>query len=197
MAAARRSSHNGFPSRIPQIACGSAMKRAPWLAMTVARPATAGTTIFGPPLNPANRCGSMKPVSRRTEAFKKCLLIHTGVPRGVVPTWVSSSSLRASCCTMRYCATSSGPSISRSSSGVLARWVPVPLMSTIRSRPTTVSTSSNSTGSTRSLGIGRVMSQKTTATVSVGESRSRRGGVPTGSRSAARSAAASSGRPGT
>ena len=85
-----------------------------------------------------------------------------------------------------------------SSSSVLGRWVPRALISVTSSRATPApSNSPSSTGSTRSLGIGRVRSEKTTATDCPGVTNSCNGGVPMGWPRASRRAAASSGSPGT
>ena len=49
---------------------GVADVAAPWLLITVCKCATPGMMPFGPPLNPAKKCGSMKPVMIRTSASR-------------------------------------------------------------------------------------------------------------------------------
>jgi hypothetical protein len=86
------------------------------------------------------------------------------------------------------------PTMRSSSGGVLGRWEPVPFtMTTFRAG--TCESSANSQGRRRSEGIGLVMSGITTATRSRAATRSRKGRAPIGCRTAARKAAASSGRP--
>ena len=52
-------------------------------------PATPGTSPLMPPLNPAKKCGSMKPVTMRTSASTAILLTRAGVPSRIVPSWTS------------------------------------------------------------------------------------------------------------
>ena len=86
--------------------------------------------------------------------------------------------------------------MARSSSGVLTRCEPVPLMMTTFSAGTCAS-SAKIQGSRRSVGSGRVMSGMTIATRSCAATHSRSGLPPIGARTAAVKAAASSGSPGT
>ena len=67
-AIARTASWTGLPSTTPQVACGSPIRRALCSASTVSSPASPGATILGPPLNPAKKWGSTKPVVIRTSA---------------------------------------------------------------------------------------------------------------------------------
>ena len=53
--------HTPRRARIP-------MRRALWSARVVESPARPGATIFGPPLKPAKKCGSTKPVVIRISA---------------------------------------------------------------------------------------------------------------------------------
>ena len=97
---------------------------------------------------------------------------------------------------MRLRSTMSAPSISTSSSRVVARWVPLAIMIAMRSTGT-CDRASSTTGSTVALGMGRVTSQTEMATVWSGRTRSRNGGLPIGCSSACRTAPASSGSPST
>ena len=56
------------------------MRRASCSVMTVARPASPGATIFGPPLNPAKKCGSTNPVVIRTSACRNSRFRRTATP---------------------------------------------------------------------------------------------------------------------
>ncbi len=56
------------PSMTPQVALGSPIRRALCSASMVSSPARPGATIFGPPLNPAKKCGSTNPVVIRRSA---------------------------------------------------------------------------------------------------------------------------------
>ena len=72
------------------------MRRASCSVMTVARPASPGATIFGPPLKPAKKCGSTKPVVIRTSACRNSRFRCTATPLDVVPTASSVDGSRAS-----------------------------------------------------------------------------------------------------
>src|SRR2546422_613132 len=52
--------------------------------MTVLSPAIPGTIPLMPPLNPAKKCGSIKPVTMRTSASTKWRLTRAGVPSRIV-----------------------------------------------------------------------------------------------------------------
>ena len=97
---------------------------------------------------------------------------------------------------MRYVDATARPTIRSSSAGVFGRCEPVPLMM-VTFRAGTWASSANSQGSSRSDGIGRVMSGITTATRSRAPTRSRSGRAPIGRRTASRNAAASSASPST
>ena len=56
------SSCTGLPSITPQVACGLPIRAASCRVSTVSRPASPGATSLGPPLKPAKKCGSTKPV---------------------------------------------------------------------------------------------------------------------------------------
>src|ERR671912_744099 len=96
--------------------------------------------------------------------------------------------------TMRKLEATSRPTIATSSSSVLGRWEPVPLM-IVTFFGGTCESSSKSQGSRRSEGKGRVMSGITTATRSLALTSSFSGAEPTGWRTASRKAAASFGNP--
>ena len=63
--------------------------------MMVSKPARPGATIFGPPLNPAKKCGSTNPVVIRTSAASHVLFSQTGIPSGVSPTLSNISESKA------------------------------------------------------------------------------------------------------
>ena len=71
------------------------MRSALWSCMMVSKPARPGATIFGPPLNPAKKCGSTKPVVMRTSASIHALSSHTGMPLDDSPTYSSVSESNA------------------------------------------------------------------------------------------------------
>ena len=157
--------------------------------MIVRKPAKPGATIFGPPLKPAKKCGSTKPVVMRKSASTQVRFSQTGTPPSTSPRDTSCASSNASWTTMRFRSTMSAPSISTSSSRVVARWVPLAIMIAMRSAGTCDSASSTA-GSTVALGMGRVTSQTEMATVWPGRTRSRRGALPVGRSSACRTAPA-------
>ena len=68
----------------------------PWLLTTVSVCATPGMMPFGPPLNPAKKCGSMNPVMIRTSALARCVLMSAGAPVLVTPNCVQAASLSGS-----------------------------------------------------------------------------------------------------
>ena len=69
-----------------------------------------GATILGPPLNPAKKCGSTKPVVIRTSAATHSRSRKTGTSRPS-PGRPARASSRASWSTTRHCASTSSPSI--------------------------------------------------------------------------------------
>ena len=77
-AIARTASWTGLPSITPQVARGSPIRRALWSSRVVAMPASPGATILGPPLNPAKKCGSTKPVVIRRSAATHSRSSRTG-----------------------------------------------------------------------------------------------------------------------
>ena len=79
-AAARMSSWTGLPWVMPQVAFGSPMRVASWSTSTVSSPASPGVTSFGPPLKPAKKCGSTKPVVIRRSASTQREQTCTGTP---------------------------------------------------------------------------------------------------------------------
>ena len=85
----------------PQVAFGCAMRTASCRTSTVSSPARPGATIFGPPLKPAKKCGSTKPVVMRMSASIQIRFSDTGTPVVVVPTWTSVDGARLSWLTMR------------------------------------------------------------------------------------------------
>ncbi len=95
------------------------MRLASCSASVVSRPAKPGATSFGPPENPAKKCGSTKPVVIRTSASTHSRLSWTGTPSPMVPRSTSVAGSRASWFTMRTDSSSSGPNMSFSSTGVL------------------------------------------------------------------------------
>ena len=126
---------------------GSPMRSALCSASTVSSPARPGATIFGPPLNPAKKCGSTKPVVMRTSASTQRRFSQhrhvavrgakrdqgAAVVAGVVvddPDAVHESS----------------PSIARSSAVVFPRWVPVATRTMTSSGRTMPSSSSRTAG---------------------------------------------------
>ena len=66
--AARTKSCTGFPCRVTKVAPASAMRRGWCASRTVSVAARPGHTALGPPLKPAKKCGSTKPVMMRTSA---------------------------------------------------------------------------------------------------------------------------------
>ena len=64
-------------------------------------PASPGVTIFGPPLNPANRCGSTKPVPILTSLSVQTRLRTTGTSADVTPTSSRLARSKASWFTIR------------------------------------------------------------------------------------------------
>ena len=71
---------------MPQVAFGWPIRLASWSVITVSRPARPGATIFGPPLKPAKKCGSTKPVVMRMSACRNSRFRYTGTPVDVRPT---------------------------------------------------------------------------------------------------------------
>ena len=171
------------------------MWAAEWLARIVSREASPGIAALPPPEKPAKKCGSMKPVSRRRSQAMNSRCRRISRPREVRPTLTWEPSSRASFCTMRWRPAASAPRMARSSSGVLARWVPVALNSTMRLSGSAAS-ASRTAGRISGYGVARVMSLKAIPTVSPGRTSSRSGGEPSGPASARRTASTGSGRPG-
>ena len=66
--AARTKSWTGFPSRVTKVDRGSAMRRGWCASRIVSVAASPGHTALGPPLKPAKKWGSTKPVMMRTSA---------------------------------------------------------------------------------------------------------------------------------
>ena len=195
-ATARMPSWTGLPSTTPQRARGLPIISASCSRMMVRKPASPGATILGPPLKPAKKCGSTNPVVMRTSASTQVRFSHTGMPPSTSPRDTSRASSKASWTTMRLRSTTSAPSISTSSSRVVARCVPLAIRIAMRSAGT-CDRASSTTGSTVALGMGRVTSQTEMATVWPRPTRSRRGALPTGFSIARRTAPAWSGRPST
>ena len=86
---------------MPHVAFGWPMRSASCSTSTVSRPARPGATIFGPPLNPAKKCGSTKPVVILTSAFIHTRFMCTGTPVAVLPTNNSDEVSRLSWLTTR------------------------------------------------------------------------------------------------
>ena len=191
-AIARTSSCTGLPCVTPQRASGWPIRAASWSTRVVSRPARPGATSFGPPEKPAKKCGSTNPVVMRTSARAHSLFSHTGTSAPKRPIHVSVETSRASWLTTRTDASTSSPSIERSSSSVLPRCVPVATSTTTSSRRTSPSSSSRMAGTTIWRGWGRVPSQMLIATVRRPRTTSRSGGPATGRRSASSTAARSS-----
>ena len=84
-AMARTSSWTGLPSMLPQVALGSPMRGPSCSVKIVSSPARPGATSFGPPLNPAKKCGSTKPVVILTSASTQARFNQTGTPRPSTP----------------------------------------------------------------------------------------------------------------
>ena len=183
---ARMSSCTGLPSQTAQVARGSPMRAASCSVSTVSSPARPGATSLGPPLKPAKKCGSTKPVVIRTSASTQSRFRNTGTSRPCRPSQTSEESSRASWLTTRT-SSATGPSIRRISSSELPRWVPVATSTTTSARSTTPSSSSSTAGIIRWRGCGRVPSHIEMATVCPGRTSSRRGGPATGVRRAVRS----------
>ena len=59
-----------------------------WLAITVSSEAQPGMMPLIPPLNPAKKCGSMKPVMIRTSASTSSRLRRAGDPFRIAPTGI-------------------------------------------------------------------------------------------------------------
>ena len=91
----------GFPSVTAQVALGSAINGALCSAIMVSNPASPGATIFGPPLNPAKKCGSTNPVVMRMSASTQCEFSHMGKPPEVLPRCVRPSPSKAEWLTTR------------------------------------------------------------------------------------------------
>ena len=64
--------------------------------MIVSNPARPGATILGPPLNPAKKWGSTKPIVILKSDLIQSLFINTGIPFFVVPTLLKFASSNAS-----------------------------------------------------------------------------------------------------
>ena len=141
------------------------MRAASCSTRTVSSAASPGATSFGPPENPAKKCGSTNPVVIRTSASLHSRFSQTGTSRPNVPRHTIVSGARESWLTMRTDSTTSSPNIARSSSGVFARWVPVATRTTTSSRSTMPSSSSSRTGIITCRGCGRVISHAEIATV--------------------------------
>ena len=156
-------------------------------SMTVARPARPGATNFGPPEKPAKKCGSTNPVEIRTSASTHSLHNQTGTS-SACPTNDKEESSRASWQTTRHDRIISGPSMSISSAGVLARWVPVATRTVTSAGAVRCSSSARSAFSMSRLGCGRVPSQTETTTRCPGRTWSRSGRVPMGLCNAVRKA---------
>ena len=76
----------------PRVAIGAASCS----VSTVSRPARPGATIFGPPENPAKKCGSTNPVVMRTSASTQRRFSQTGTSAPCGPSTTSDPSSRAS-----------------------------------------------------------------------------------------------------
>ena len=72
------------------------MRAASCSVMTVSSPARPGATIFGPPLNPAKKCGSTKPVVILKSDSTHPRFRSTRTPVLVRPTSTSDALSRAS-----------------------------------------------------------------------------------------------------
>ena len=162
----------------------------------MANPARPGATIFGPPLNPAKKCGSTNPVVMRTSALNHRRFNQTGTRGSTFPTCTRPASSNASWLTTRYRSTVDSPSMPISSFRVLRRCVPVAIRMTILSFGTCDS-SSSTTGRTVWLGIGRVTSHTATATVWSALTEVFSGAALIGNRRACLTAPRSSGNPST
>ena len=192
-AAARMSACIGLSRITPQVDRGWPTRRASCSTSTVSRPARPGVTILGPPLKPAKKCGSTKPVVSRTSASVHSRLRKSGTPSPTDPRSTRASRSRATWLITRQVRAISGPSMASSSSGEFARWVPVAIRivrSSGRRRP---SSSSSIASSTSRRGWARVMSQTETATRAPGATTSRRRGPATGERIASCSASRGAG----
>ena len=97
----RTASCIGLPSVTPHRARGLPIISASCSRMVVRNPASPGATSFGPPLNPAKKCGSTKPVVMRTSASTQCRFNQTGTPGSTSPRCASPASSNASWLTMR------------------------------------------------------------------------------------------------
>lgn len=172
-AIARMSLCTGLSSISPQVARWSPIRAALCSVKTVSRPARPGATSFGPPLKPAKKCGSTKPVVTLISASAHKVFSQTGTPLPNSPVQVSEALSRASWLTMCSLAASSSPSICRISSSVLPRWVPVATSTTMSSGSMMPATSSRMAGIIRSRGCGRVRSHIEIAMVCPGFTRSR------------------------
>ena len=122
------------------------MRAASCRVSAVSRPARPGATSFGPPEKPAKKCGSTNPVVMRTSASTHSLFSQTGTSAPKRPIQVSDAASRASWLTTRTAASTSSPSIARSSSSLLPRCVPVATSTTTSSRRTSPSSSSSRAG---------------------------------------------------
>ena len=142
----------------------------------LAGPRGRARSSFGPPLNPAKKWGSTKPVVMRTSASTHSRFSHTGTS-STSPHQRRLASSRASWFTTRTRSSTSAPSIASSSSGVLPRWVPVATSTTMSLGSTMPSSSSSTAGIITCRGCGRVPSHIEIATVCPGWTRSRSGGT--------------------
>ena len=184
-AIARMSPCIGFSSMIPQVERGSPTRAASCRVSTVSSPASPGATIFGPPENPAKKCGSTKPVVIRRSASSQWRQSRVGTPLPLSPRSTRDESSRASWLITRQAPRISSPSIARSSASVFARWVPVAIRMVTSSGRTTPSSSRNTAPIISRRGCARVTSQTEIAAVCPGLASCRSGGPATGARSAA------------
>ena len=182
-ATARIASWTGFPSQMPHVARGSAIRRPLWSTSTVASPASPGATILGPPLKPAKKCGSTKPVVIRRSASTQSRLSSTGTSP-TIPRSTRVEPSRERWFTTRHERWTSGPSIASSSSSVLLRCVPVAMITVTSSGRTMPSSSARIASSITGRGWARVMSQTEMARRCPGRAISRSGGPAVGARRA-------------
>ena len=80
---------------MPQRAFGLAIISASWSRIVVLIPARPGATSFGPPLKPAKKCGSTKPVVMRTSASTQRRLSQTGTRGSSSPRYARPASSNA------------------------------------------------------------------------------------------------------
>ena len=195
-AIARTSSCTGLPSVTPQRASGCPMRAASWSVSVVSRPARPGRDELRAAREAReevrlDEAGRDAHVGRRPT---RCSA-RPARRRRSGPSRSATAASRASWLTTRTAASTSSPSIARSSSSVLPRCVPVATSTTTSSRRTSPSSSSSSAGTTMCARLrARAVADADRDRARAPRTTSRSGGPATGWRSASSTAARPSAR---